>query len=150
MGFSRKAISQKNSTAHCSGLNFEGCATKAVAEFPLPTKSKLSQTLKDQCRLPRTLWISPCLRPIGPTPRREGNAHPWRGPRPEAKLQLIAFEARISLFKTGLPARSRAPIGSIRNFHVELGELTGFGRFGLWRVLFGFLPSPECLENGFL
>jgi len=44
----RKAISQKNFTGHCSGLRFEGCNTKARAEFLVPTKSKLSQTLKDQ------------------------------------------------------------------------------------------------------
>jgi len=82
MAVRRKSISQKNFTAHSSGLIFEGparsclssfrlktmkvtpyaischrgkgatrmaggCATKAPAEFVVPTKSKLSQTLKD-------------------------------------------------------------------------------------------------------
>ena len=48
MAVPRKAISQKNFAGHCSGLIFEGCATKALAEFLVPTKSKLSQTLKNQ------------------------------------------------------------------------------------------------------
>jgi hypothetical protein len=48
MAVPRKAISQKNFTGHASGLRFEGFATKALAEFLVPTKSKLSQTLKDQ------------------------------------------------------------------------------------------------------
>jgi hypothetical protein len=48
MAVPRKAISQKNFTAHSSGLIFEGCATKALKEFFVPTKSKISQTLKDQ------------------------------------------------------------------------------------------------------
>jgi hypothetical protein len=33
MAVPRKAISQKNSTGQCSGLIFEGCTTKALAEF---------------------------------------------------------------------------------------------------------------------
>jgi hypothetical protein len=52
MGVPRKAISQKNFTGHSSGLIFEGCATKALAEFVVPTKSKISQTLKDQSASP--------------------------------------------------------------------------------------------------
>ena len=76
MAVPRKAISQKNFTGHSSGLIFEVCATKALAEFFLPTKSKLCQTLKDQ---------SPC--PERYRYRLEGNGHPWRKPlRLEAKL----------------------------------------------------------------
>ena len=48
MAVTRKAISQKNLTGHCSGLRFEGCVTKALAEFLVPMKSKISQPLKDQ------------------------------------------------------------------------------------------------------
>jgi len=42
MAVPRKAISEKNFTEHCSGLVFEGCATKVLAEFLVPTKSKVS------------------------------------------------------------------------------------------------------------
>jgi hypothetical protein len=42
MAVPRKAISQKNFTGDCSELIFEGCAIKALAEFLVPTKSKLS------------------------------------------------------------------------------------------------------------
>ena len=48
MAVPRKAISQNNFTGHSSGLIFEGRAKKALAEFFVPTKSKLCQTLKDQ------------------------------------------------------------------------------------------------------
>jgi hypothetical protein len=48
MAVPRKAISQKNFTEHSSGLILKVCTTKALAEFLVPTKSKLSQTLKDQ------------------------------------------------------------------------------------------------------
>jgi len=108
MAVPRKAISQKKSTRHCSGLIFEGparsclssfrlktmkvipyaischrskgatrmaggCTKKVLAEFVVPTKSKLSQTLKDQF--------------ASPEPYRyhlEGNGHPWRKPRPSS------------------------------------------------------------------
>jgi len=52
MAVPRKAMSQKNFTGHCSGLIFEVCSTKALAEFFVPTKSKLCQTLKDQSASP--------------------------------------------------------------------------------------------------
>jgi hypothetical protein len=48
MAVPRKAISQKNSTGHCSGVIFEGFTSKVLAEFVVPTKLELSQTLKDQ------------------------------------------------------------------------------------------------------
>ena len=65
MAVPRKGISQKNFTGDSSGLIFEGCATKALAEFPVPTKSKISQTLKEQsASLERYRY------------RLEGNGHP--------------------------------------------------------------------------
>ena len=77
MAVPRKAISQKNFTGHCRGLIFEGCTTKALAEFLVPTMSKLSQTLKDQSASPERYRY-----------RLEGNGHPWRKPRRfEAKLR---------------------------------------------------------------
>jgi hypothetical protein len=77
MAVPRKAISQKNFTGHSSGLIFEGCARKALAEFLVPTKSKLSQTLKDQFASREPYRY-----------RLEGKGHPWRKPRPfEAKLR---------------------------------------------------------------
>jgi hypothetical protein len=76
MAVPRKTISQKNSTAHWSGLIFEGYNTKTLAECLIPTKSKPSQTLKDQ-------FASAERRRY----RLEGNGHPWRKPRRfEAKL----------------------------------------------------------------
>jgi hypothetical protein len=42
----RKVISQKNPTRHCSGLIFEGCTTRALAECLVQTKTKLSQPSK--------------------------------------------------------------------------------------------------------
>ena len=76
MAVPRKAVSQKNSAEHSSGLIFEGCATKALAEFPVPTKSKLSQTLKDQSASSERYRY-----------RLEGNGHPSRKPpRFEGKL----------------------------------------------------------------
>jgi hypothetical protein len=48
MAVPRKAISQKNSSVHCSGLIFKDYTTKALAEFLVPTTPKLSQALKDQ------------------------------------------------------------------------------------------------------
>jgi len=70
MGVPRKAISQKNFTGHSSGLIFEGYATRVLAEFLVPTKSKLCQTLKDQSASPEPYRY-----------RLEGNGHPWREPR---------------------------------------------------------------------
>jgi hypothetical protein len=65
MAVPRKAISQKNSAGACSGLIFEGCHTKALAEFFVPKNSKLSQTLKDQFAFPERHRY-----------RLEGNGHP--------------------------------------------------------------------------
>jgi len=67
MAVPRKAISQKNFTGHSSGLIFEGCATKALAEFLVPTKLKISQTLKDQSASSEPYRY-----------RLAGNGHPWR------------------------------------------------------------------------
>jgi len=76
MAILRKAISQKNFATHCSGLIFEGCATKALAKFFVPTKSNIFQNLKDQSASPKRYRY-----------RLEGNGHPWRKPRRfEAKL----------------------------------------------------------------
>ena len=72
----RKAISEKKSTGHCSGLIFEGCTAKALAEYLVPTKSNLSQPLKDQAASPE-----------GYRYRLEGNDHSRRKPR--------RFEARL-------------------------------------------------------
>jgi hypothetical protein len=54
-----------------------GCTSKALAEYLVPTKSKLSQTLKNQPAFPERYRY-----------RLEGNGHPWRKPRGfEAKLR---------------------------------------------------------------
>ena len=65
MAVPRKAISQKNCAGHSSGLIFEGCATKTLAESLVSRKSKLSQTLKDQSASPEHYRY-----------RLEGNGHP--------------------------------------------------------------------------
>jgi hypothetical protein len=66
MAVPREAISQKSFAGHSSGLIFEGCSTKALAEFVVPTESELSQALKDQYASTERYRY-----------RLEGNGHPW-------------------------------------------------------------------------
>jgi hypothetical protein len=48
LSLSERASPKKDSSQVHSGLIFEVCTTKALAECLIPTKSRLSQTLKDQ------------------------------------------------------------------------------------------------------
>ena len=87
MAVPRKAISQKNFAGYSSGLIFEGCATKALAEFIIPTKSKISRTLKDQSASPEPYRY-----------RLGGNGHPWQKPRPSS---AVACPSSAMLWRAG-------------------------------------------------
>ena len=80
------------------------CTAKPLAEFPVPTQSKLPQTLKDQSASRERYRY-----------RLEGNGHPWRKPRRfEAKLRQIVPRG---ILEAGLAAEAlRGSCGSKLTF----------------------------------
>ena len=81
MAVPRKAISQKNSTGHCSGVILRVCTTEALAEFFRYDQVKAVSNPRDHPASTERYRY-----------RLEGNGHPGFAEKLVMKVKILSYE----------------------------------------------------------